>query len=61
MLNLLSRCFKDFYGSTEWQTKIKLMIPSFGQSLNDDAELCHRIRAYTSEALGLQESAMVQR
>jgi malate dehydrogenase (quinone) len=61
MLNLLSRCFKDRYGSTEWQTKIKLMIPSFGQSLNDDAELCQRIRAYTAEALGLQEPATAGR
>jgi malate dehydrogenase (quinone) len=61
MLNLLSRCFKDQYGSTEWQTKIKLMIPSFGESLNDDAELCHRIRAYTAEALGLQEQASLTR
>jgi malate dehydrogenase (quinone) len=61
MLNLLSRCFKDRYGSTEWQTKIKLMIPSFGQSLNTDAELCQRIRAYTAEALGLQEPATVSR
>jgi hypothetical protein len=37
------------------------MIPSFGESLNDNAELCQRIRAYTAEALNLQEQAVAQR
>ena len=36
-----------------WAPKIKQMIPSYGQSLIDDAELCRRVRAETAEVLGL--------
>ena len=53
MLTLLRRCFPDEFNSADWQTKLRAMIPSFGQSLHDNAELCARIRKETSAALGL--------
>ncbi len=54
MLNLLGRCFKNQYATADWQNKLKTMIPSYGESLGDDAELCRRVRAYTSEVLALK-------
>ncbi|MDB5193419.1 MAG: malate:quinone oxidoreductase [Segetibacter sp.] len=53
MISLLDRCFHEKYKSVEWQTKLKQMIPSFGKSLGDDAELCNSVRAWTSEVLQL--------
>jgi malate dehydrogenase (quinone) len=55
MITLLDRCFKDQMNSPEWQAKMKQMIPSYGQSMADDAQLCHAMRAQTTEVLELQE------
>jgi len=55
MLNLLQVCFKEQYGTPEWQEKLQEMIPSFGKSLCDDEELCSETRAYTSRVLELSE------
>jgi malate dehydrogenase (quinone) len=54
MLNLLKRCFPDKINSPEWQSKIKQMIPSHGQSLADNPELLEELRMWTSEILGLK-------
>ncbi len=54
MLDLLNRCFKSKVDTSQWQTKLKQMIPSYGQSLASNAELCLKIRAKTSEVLGLK-------
>ncbi|WP_262512049.1 malate:quinone oxidoreductase [Pedobacter nutrimenti] len=54
MINLLERCFPEQLKTKEWQQKLKKMIPSFGHSLNNDAELCEKIRAQTAHALNLQ-------
>ena len=53
MLTLLARCFKDPFESEQWQTKIKQMVPSFGQSLAKNAELCAQVRAHTAQVLEL--------
>ena len=53
MLSLLQRCFPQQLASGKWQQKIKAMIPSYGQSMATDAQLCDRIRAHTSQVLGL--------
>ena len=53
MLDLLKRCFGERVASPAWQDKLKQMIPSYGQSLSDNPQLCDQIRAYTSEALEL--------
>lgn len=61
MLDLLHRCFKDQINSKEWKTKLKQMIPSYGQSLADNPQLVEEIRAYTSEVLGLKHMEPVQK
>lgn len=53
MLDLLKRCFAERVASTEWQERLKEMIPSYGQSLAADEDLSNRMRTWTSEILGL--------
>jgi len=53
MVQLIERCFKTQLKTGDWQTKLKEMIPSYGQSLAKDAELSNATRERTSKALGL--------
>ncbi|MFD1770285.1 malate:quinone oxidoreductase [Sphingobacterium suaedae] len=53
MINLLKRCFPERAKSTEYRTKLREMIPSWGKNLNDDAELCAEVRRRSQEALQL--------
>lgn len=53
MLNLLERCFKKDM-TNGWSTKLTEMIPSYGRSLIDDADLCRIVRADTAGVLNLQ-------
>ena len=53
MLDVLDQCFGDQLATPEWQSKIKEMIPSYGQSLIEDGDLCLHIRSMTSDELGL--------
>ncbi len=57
MITLLKRCFPEEMRSAGWQEKLKEMIPSYGESLGDDAELCHRVRTWTGTVLGLRPAA----
>jgi len=54
MLGLLDRCFRNKLTTTAWQTKLKQMIPSYGESLGRNAQLLEEIREHTSEVLGLK-------
>jgi malate dehydrogenase (quinone) len=54
MLDLLKRCFKDQVNTPEWQAKLKAMIPSYGQSLANNAELLDFVREKSSKALQLK-------
>jgi len=54
MLDLLKRCFGDKIGTSKWQSKLKEMIPSYGQSLASNAKLCEEVRKRTGEVLKLQ-------
>ncbi|HEY0177391.1 MAG TPA: malate:quinone oxidoreductase, partial [Pedobacter sp.] len=54
MISLMERCFKDQMKSAEWQSKLKKMIPSYGKSLSDDAELARQMRSQTTSILNLQ-------
>jgi malate dehydrogenase (quinone) len=54
MISLLDKCFKDKMQSQAWKSKLKEMIPSFGENMGKDAELLRRIRAKTSEVLKLE-------
>ncbi len=53
MLDLIKRCFPDRVSSADWQTKLKQMIPSYGQVLANNPELGQQLRRQTSEVLGL--------
>ena len=52
MLDVLQKCFPaEFKG---WEEKIKVMIPSFGQTLADKPELLQEVRQHTAEVLHLK-------
>ncbi len=53
MLSLLEKCFSSRLSTPEWQDKIRQMIPSYGRSMGQDAELCSEIRDWTCKVLGL--------
>jgi malate dehydrogenase (quinone) len=53
MVDLLGRCFRDKLETPEWQEKLKVMIPSYGQILNDNPALLEEIRKNTSAVLKL--------
>jgi malate dehydrogenase (quinone) len=57
MLNVLQQCFAENYNSAEWQSKLKIMIPSFGKPWGDYDLLCTEIREWTSDILKLDSSA----
>jgi malate dehydrogenase (quinone) len=50
MLDLIEKCFKN----EDWNEKLKEIIPSYGQSLNDNEDLCNEIRENTSTILNLK-------
>ena len=53
MLDVIGRCFKDEIETPEWQEKLKVMIPSYGQTLNDNPTLLAEIRKDTASVLKL--------
>jgi len=59
MLDLLKKCFTNKMNEKAWQQKLKLMIPSYGESLGKDAVLCKRIREWTSNVLQLKVPELV--
>jgi malate dehydrogenase (quinone) len=55
MLELLHDCFFDRMRTLPWETKLKEMIPSVGESLIKDAKLHERINSWTRDVLNLGE------
>ncbi len=55
MLDLIEKCFPELLKTKECQEKIKEMIPTYGQSLIDNAELCRKTRKRTTEILKLEQ------
>lgn len=53
MLDVLQRCFAKRMQSQAWQETLKSLIPSYGESLIDDAELLARVRRDTLSSLRL--------
>ena len=53
-LGVLDRCFGRELKEGGWGARLKKLIPSYGQSLLDDAALCRRVRAETAEVLNLR-------
>lgn len=56
MITLLKKCFPQEMSSVKWQEKLKEMIPSYGESLGENEELCLKVRQWSGEILGLQSA-----
>ena len=53
MVDVIERCFGAQLNGDNWKQKLKEMIPSYGESLIEDAELARKIRHYTQTTLKL--------
>lgn len=53
MIEVIERCFSERMAGAGWQQKMRAMVPSYGQSLIDDADLLHRVRQTTLATLKL--------
>jgi len=53
MLEVIERRFPDKLKDGGWLPKLKEMIPSYGQSLIDNAALCRQVRAETAAVLNI--------
>ncbi len=51
MLSLLQKCFPERVATDAWQQKLKTLIPSYGQSLQENNALLREIREWTSGVL----------
>jgi malate dehydrogenase (quinone) len=54
MIEVIERCFGARVASEQWQQKLKQMIPSYGESLDENEELLHAVRARTLNTLKLE-------
>ena len=54
MIDVLERCFTTQLNNSDWQQKMKQLVPSYGESLIDDAELLKQIRVSTLTTLNLK-------
>jgi malate dehydrogenase (quinone) len=52
-IGVLEKCFKDELTANRWLPRLKEIIPSYGESLIEDAALTRHIRADTAAALHL--------
>jgi malate dehydrogenase (quinone) len=53
MINVIERCFGEQIKSEAWQQKMKTLVPSYGESLVDNADLLKEVRARTLKTLNL--------
>jgi len=53
MLGIIETCFPKEMQTEAWQERIKTIIPSYGQSLVDDADLLAKVRKHTLSSLEL--------
>ena len=53
MIQIIERCFAQKMQSSAWQQKMKAMVPSYGESLIDNAELLQTIRSRNLTTLKL--------
>ncbi|MDN5701087.1 MAG: malate:quinone oxidoreductase, partial [Kocuria sp.] len=52
MLNLLSRCFPSKI--SDWEPRLKELIPAYGVKLNDNPQLADEVIGHTSRVLGIR-------
>ncbi len=55
MVSLIENCFADQLTNGGWADRLKKMIPSYGQSLVDNAALCRKVRADTAAILHIND------
>ena len=53
MIDVLERCFSVQLNSATWQQKMKQLVPSFGESLIENADLLKQVRKRTLSTLNL--------
>ncbi|GGE53414.1 putative malate:quinone oxidoreductase [Streptosporangium jomthongense] len=53
MISVIERCFPGKIRTAEWQERMKLMVPSYGQSLVNDEALLTKVRERTLATLKL--------
>jgi malate dehydrogenase (quinone) len=53
MVKVVERCFGEELKTAIWMRKLQEMIPSYGHSLADDAELLSTVRAETAAVLNI--------
>ena len=53
MTDVIERCFATQMKSNDWQNKMKRIVPSYGKSLIDDADLLKQVRERTLKTLNL--------
>ena len=53
MLRVIEDCFPEEVKSEAWQKKLKEMIPSYGEDLNQNDELFRKIRKHNNEVLNI--------
>jgi malate dehydrogenase (quinone) len=51
MIQVIERCFTAKLKNEGWSVKLKKLIPSYGQSLAENAALCRQVRAETAAVL----------
>ena len=53
MIDVLERCFPEKMKTTQWQERIRDLVPSYGQSLVEDEALLNKVRERTLSTLKL--------
>lgn len=51
MLDVMAKAFKDEMNSKNWSEKLKAMMPSLGQNLENDPKFLHRVREHNQQIL----------
>ncbi|KAB7897148.1 malate dehydrogenase (quinone) [Rouxiella sp. S1S-2] len=59
-LSVMEKLFPEEFKSAEWQSKIRAIVPSFGQKLNDDPALTQRVWDETAATLQLVKPPVIQ-
>ncbi len=53
MIEVIERCFRQRMKSADWKHKMKEMVPSYGESLDENVRLLHQVRRRTLSTLRL--------
>jgi len=55
MVKMIEKSFAKQMADEDWKPRLKEMIPSYGESLDGNAELLHRVRKFTLSTLKLDD------